>query len=85
MFIKQWFQVTRLFSRCQFRIIMLPVDFGICQGHHLYLAMSSILFSLPELYISYKKWVSSHPQLASDFETTTKWVSYFIAGIYYIT
>lgn len=42
--------------------------------------MSSILLSLPELFSKYKKWVSDHPQMASDFETTVKWVSYFIAG-----
>ncbi|KAK5643071.1 hypothetical protein RI129_006916 [Pyrocoelia pectoralis] len=42
--------------------------------------MSSALFSLPELYHSYKDWVVKHPQTTSDFETTVKWVSYFIAG-----
>ncbi|KAB0797304.1 hypothetical protein PPYR_08298 [Photinus pyralis] len=42
--------------------------------------MSSALFSLPDLYNSYKSWVTKHPQTTSDFETTVKWVSYFIAG-----
>lgn len=42
--------------------------------------MSSILLSLPELYASYKNWLSQNPQIASDYETTAKWVSYFIAG-----
>lgn len=42
--------------------------------------MSSVIFSLPELYEAYKQWVSNNPQTASDFETTAKWISYFIAG-----
>lgn len=42
--------------------------------------MSSILFSLPELYASYKNWLSQNPQIASDYETTAKWISYFVAG-----
>ncbi|CAG9766513.1 unnamed protein product [Ceutorhynchus assimilis] len=42
--------------------------------------MSSILFSLPELLNSYKKWVSKNPQMASDYETSAKWISYFITG-----
>lgn len=42
--------------------------------------MSAILRSLPELYTSYKDWVSQNPQVAGDFESTVKWLSYFIAG-----
>lgn len=42
--------------------------------------MSSFLFSLPEVYNSYKLWVSKNPQLAGDLESTAKWISYFIAG-----
>jgi len=42
--------------------------------------MSSAIFSLPEVYSSYKNWVSRNPQTASDFETSAKWISYFIAG-----
>ncbi|XP_066145034.1 peroxisomal membrane protein PEX16 [Euwallacea fornicatus] len=42
--------------------------------------MTSILLSLPELYNSYKAWVSKNPQTASDYETSAKWISYFIAG-----
>lgn len=42
--------------------------------------MSSVLFTLPELYRSYKSWVSQNPQVVGDFESLTKWVSYFIAG-----
>lgn len=41
---------------------------------------SAALFSIPALYDSYIKWVSQNPETASDFETTTKWISYFIAG-----
>jgi peroxin-16 len=44
--------------------------------------MSAILRSLPELYASYKDWVSHNPQVAGDFESTVKWLSYFIAGWY---
>lgn len=42
--------------------------------------MSSLLLSLPELFNSYKSWVSKNPQIASDYESTTKWISYFLAG-----
>ncbi|KAK7874449.1 hypothetical protein R5R35_001541 [Gryllus longicercus] len=42
--------------------------------------MPGVLFTLPELYQSYKVWVSDNPQLASDVESTVKWISYFIAG-----
>lgn len=42
--------------------------------------MSSAIFSLPELYTSYKNWISKNPQTAGEFETTAKWISYFIAG-----
>lgn len=47
--------------------------------------MSSILLSLPEIYASYKTWISQNPQFASECETSAKWISYFIAGIYLIT
>ncbi|XP_067000781.2 peroxisomal membrane protein PEX16 [Anabrus simplex] len=40
----------------------------------------SLIFSLPELYSSYRNWVSKNPQLAGDLESTAKWISYFIAG-----
>ncbi|XP_034246926.1 peroxisomal membrane protein PEX16 [Thrips palmi] len=36
--------------------------------------------SLQELYNTYKKWVSDNPLMASDFETTAKWISYIFAG-----
>ncbi|KAL1509179.1 hypothetical protein ABEB36_003955 [Hypothenemus hampei] len=42
--------------------------------------MSSVLLSIPELYNSYKQWVIKNPQITSDYETTAKWISYFIAG-----
>ncbi|KAK4886457.1 hypothetical protein RN001_002728 [Aquatica leii] len=42
--------------------------------------MSSVIFSVPELYNSYKRWVTKNPQTTSEFETTVKWISYFIAG-----
>ncbi|XP_030755671.1 peroxisomal membrane protein PEX16 [Sitophilus oryzae] len=42
--------------------------------------MSGILITLPELFNSYKSWVKHNPQLASDYETTVKWLSYFLAG-----
>ncbi|KAJ3659141.1 hypothetical protein Zmor_010846 [Zophobas morio] len=42
--------------------------------------MSSVLLSLPEIFASYKNWVSQNPQSISDCETTAKWISYFIAG-----
>ncbi|XP_050308138.1 peroxisomal membrane protein PEX16 [Anthonomus grandis grandis] len=42
--------------------------------------MSSLLLSVPELVNSYKSWVSKNPQAAGDWETTAKWVSYFLAG-----
>nr|CAD7258574.1 unnamed protein product [Timema shepardi] len=42
--------------------------------------MSSIVFSLPELYLSYKKWVSANPHTVSEVESIIKWVSYLIAG-----
>ncbi|ENN79998.1 peroxisomal membrane protein PEX16 [Dendroctonus ponderosae] len=42
--------------------------------------MSSLLLSLPELFNSYKTWVSKNPQIASDYESTAKWISYFLAG-----
>ncbi|VEN56783.1 unnamed protein product [Callosobruchus maculatus] len=42
--------------------------------------MSTLLFSLPEFYNSYKTWVSKNPNSLGDWENTAKWVSYFIAG-----
>ncbi|XP_060531810.1 peroxisomal membrane protein PEX16 [Cylas formicarius] len=42
--------------------------------------MTSVLLSLPDLYNSYKNWVSKNPQNASEYETASKWLSYFIAG-----
>ncbi|XP_057666398.1 peroxisomal membrane protein PEX16 [Diorhabda carinulata] len=42
--------------------------------------MSSLLFSLPELYQSYKSWVSKNPNNIGDWETSVKWISYFLAG-----
>ncbi|KAF5301438.1 hypothetical protein FQA39_LY02167 [Lamprigera yunnana] len=42
--------------------------------------MSSAIFSLPEIYNSYKNWITKNPQTTSEFETTIKWISYFIAG-----
>ncbi|XP_017778573.1 PREDICTED: peroxisomal membrane protein PEX16 [Nicrophorus vespilloides] len=42
--------------------------------------MSSLIFSLPEFYTAYKRWVSQNPLKASDYEMTTKWISYFLAG-----
>ena len=38
-------------------------------------------FSLRGLVESYKKWVSANPQKTAEFESTAKWISYFIAGI----
>ncbi|XP_037933619.1 peroxisomal membrane protein PEX16-like [Teleopsis dalmanni] len=36
--------------------------------------------SLKNLILSYEKWVASNPDIVCDLETTSKWVSYFIAG-----
>lgn len=44
--------------------------------------MSALLLSLPEVFENYKAWVSKNPLVASDFETSAKWISYFIAGMY---
>ncbi|KAJ8944781.1 hypothetical protein NQ318_003649 [Aromia moschata] len=40
----------------------------------------SVLLSLPELFNSYKNWVSKNPQAIGDWETSAKLVSYFVAG-----
>ncbi|KAG5885907.1 hypothetical protein JTB14_012154 [Gonioctena quinquepunctata] len=42
--------------------------------------MSSVLFSFPEIYNSYKAWVCKNPQSLGDWENSAKWISYFIAG-----
>ncbi|XP_071452657.1 peroxisomal membrane protein PEX16 [Hetaerina americana] len=42
--------------------------------------MSSVVNSITDFYCAYKEWVSANPQKSADFETTAKWVSYFIAG-----
>jgi len=39
-----------------------------------------MLFSLPELYEAYKRWVSENPMKVTDFEMSAKWASYIIAG-----
>lgn len=38
--------------------------------------------NLKRLIKSYEKWVAANPENVCDIETTTKWVSYFIAGMY---
>ncbi|XP_050506669.1 peroxisomal membrane protein PEX16 [Diabrotica virgifera virgifera] len=42
--------------------------------------MSTVLFTLPELYHSYKSWVSKNPSSLGDWESSVKWISYFLAG-----
>ena len=42
--------------------------------------MSNIVAKLPQLYESYKLWVSANPQVVGDVETTVKWLSYFLVG-----
>lgn len=46
--------------------------------------MSSVLLSLPELFNSYKTWVSKNPSSLGDWEQSAKWISYIVAGIKYI-
>lgn len=43
--------------------------------------MTSILLSLPELFNSYKAWVSKNPSSLGDWEQSAKWISYIVAGI----
>lgn len=45
--------------------------------------MSTILFSLPELFNSYKAWVSKNPTSLSDWEQSAKWISYIVAGSFF--
>ncbi|KRT86327.1 hypothetical protein AMK59_768, partial [Oryctes borbonicus] len=42
--------------------------------------MSTLLLSLPDLFEKYKNWIVRNPEKANDFETTVKWISYFVAG-----
>lgn len=42
--------------------------------------MSNIVAKLPDIYKSYVSWVSANPQVVGDFETTAKWLSYFLVG-----
>ncbi|GJQ82350.1 hypothetical protein Trydic_g421 [Trypoxylus dichotomus] len=42
--------------------------------------MSTFLLSLPDLFDKYKNWIIRNPEKANDFETTAKWISYFVAG-----
>lgn len=41
----------------------------------------SIPLNLSDLYKNYKCWVGNNPQITTDFETTARWVSYFVAGL----
>lgn len=38
--------------------------------------------NLKRIIKDYETWVAKNPDTVCDVETTAKWVSYFIAGIY---
>lgn len=38
--------------------------------------------TVSQLFTAYKDWVCKNPQLASDLESTFKWISYFVAGAF---
>ncbi|XP_075234274.1 peroxisomal biogenesis factor 16 [Lycorma delicatula] len=42
--------------------------------------MAIILRSFPEIFNKYQEWVCENPQLASEIESSVKWISYLIAG-----
>ncbi|KAK9870803.1 hypothetical protein WA026_009762 [Henosepilachna vigintioctopunctata] len=40
----------------------------------------SVNFDISKLYNKYKHWVNKNPVITTDYETTAKWISYFVAG-----
>jgi hypothetical protein len=38
---------------------------------------------IKNVWSSYLQWVSDHPQLATDVETSVKWISYIATGTSY--